>query len=354
MTTVGFPSFVRNIALPEPPTLRRGASLVVRVMLAAIALSAVVVSSIALYGIFYRLYVPQLMHESAVHFQYPTDGGNTTALVTFVPETDYKFLSTSQAYTVSLDIDVPTSETNQQLGSFMVYLELQTRNGGVVKESARAAMVAYRSRMVRLLQTMVRAVPLALGLWRETDVVHVQLVDVLYDRHFSPITRAKVALSKPLQVYGARLVICAQFSGLRYWMYYWRLPTAIVFIGAAVAWQVLFTAGAWSVLESYTARGVGGGDEHEALEESSSSSSRDNTASGVGADRLRYASAKDVAARKRSRARRRRRSQLRRAVSESEDLGALDDGSASIATMPEISHGDMDGEARRVPERSPE
>ncbi|KAJ1668878.1 hypothetical protein IW140_000056 [Coemansia sp. RSA 1813] len=369
MTAGTIPDFVRNLPLPEPPTLRRGASLAVRFILALTALSAVLVSSITLYGIFYKLYVPQLMHESPVYFQYPTEntGVNTTARVTFVPETDYKFLSTSQAYTVSLDMDVPTSETNQQLGNFMVYLEMQTRRGVVVGQSARPAIMPYRSRVVRLLQTAVRAVPLALGLSRETDVLHVELVDVLYDRHFSPITSARIALSKPLQVYGARLVICAQFSGLRYWMYYWRLPTAIVFVSAAVAWQILFTAGAWSVLESYTTRAARR-NEHDVSSATATSDLNNSGNIGFASDgspRSRYTSVKSLATRKKDRTKKRRRpQQLRRVASENrersvpavEGLSALDDDNdddgSSIATMPELQHVGADNDSRRVPDDS--
>ncbi|KAI9503272.1 putative adipose-regulatory protein-domain-containing protein [Coemansia spiralis] len=242
-------------------SVRGGASIALRLLLALAALSAVLFSSVTLYGIFYKLYVPQLLHEAPVYLQYPhltTDSAtvavNTTALINFVPESNYKFLSTSQPYTVLLELDVPSSVANQELGNFMVYLEFRTRSGRVVQQSARPAILPYRSYVVRLMQIAIRAVPLALGLSKESDVLRIELMDVLYDRRFSPITNAHIALSKPLQVYSARIVIRAQFSGLRYWMYYWRLPTATIFISAAVMWQLLFTAGAWSVLESYTGR----------------------------------------------------------------------------------------------------
>ncbi|KAJ2664705.1 hypothetical protein IWW48_000652 [Coemansia sp. RSA 1200] len=361
--TRGIGGFVRSIAVPEPPTLRKGASMVVRMMLVGAALSVVVFTSVALYGIFYRLYVPQLLHESPVYFHYPAHsdagGSNTTAVVTFVPESDYKFLSTSQAYRVSLELEVPTSDTNQQVGSFMVYLELQTRQGVVVGQSARPAIMRYRSRMVRVMQTAVRAVPLALGLWREVDHLHVELVDVLYDRHFSPITSAHIALSKPLQVYGARLVICAQFSGLRYWMYYWRLSTAIVFIAAAVVWQTLLTAGAWSVFESYTARSASRLESKDAVLSASRSLTED-TGDRVSdtAHRSRYASVAALTSRKRDRVKRKRRPQLTRgSVSGERDrsvpsiasIGAL---SADSKHEHEREHtdADADSDSRNVPD----
>ncbi|KAJ2295212.1 hypothetical protein IWW55_005523 [Coemansia sp. RSA 2706] len=228
---------------------RTGAALAMRVLLVGAAVVAAVVSSAALYGLFYRLYVPQLMHQAPVHLQYAANG--TAAEVSFVAAAHYKFLSTSQAYTVALDLHVPASETNRALGVFMVELELRDRRGRAVHRSARAAMLPYRSAGVRALQTLVRAVPLALGLADESTWLHVPLLERAFDRHFTPITHAHVALSKPVQTYAASVTIRAQFSGLRYWMYYWRLPTALVFVAAAVAWQLVLAAVAWSVLESY-------------------------------------------------------------------------------------------------------
>ncbi|KAJ2159107.1 hypothetical protein GGF46_003262 [Coemansia sp. RSA 552] len=232
-----------------------GASVAVRLMLAAAAIVAAVVSSVALYAAFYKLYVPLLLHQAPVHLQYPPQGfGNTTATVSFVPKSNYKFLSTSQAYTVSLDLDVPTSDANRQIGNFMVFLELCDRRARAVHRSARPSILPYQSLPVRLLATAVRAVPLALGLSREATRIHIPLLEEMYDAHFSPVTSARIALSQPLQVYSAQISIRAQFAGLRYWMYYWRLPTSLLFIASAVVCQLVFAAISWSVLESYAQR----------------------------------------------------------------------------------------------------
>ncbi|KAJ1931847.1 hypothetical protein FBU59_006575, partial [Linderina macrospora] len=149
-------------------------------------------------------------------------------------------------------MDVPTSEANEQIGNFMVSLELCDRNGDIVHAASRPAILGYRSSPVKFMQTMVRAVPLALGWMDERTQLDVRLMDSVYDRRFAPITVAKVMLSQPVQVYKARVVIVAEFSGLRYWMFYYRTPTAVVFVAIAVMWQLAFTVVAWSVLEAYT------------------------------------------------------------------------------------------------------
>ncbi|KAJ2359748.1 hypothetical protein IW150_007700, partial [Coemansia sp. RSA 2607] len=119
--------------LPNWINTRTGLSTSVRLLLGSGAILAVLVSSITLYLAFYRLYVPKLVHQSPVYLQYPAanSGQNTTAVVNFVSAHSYKFLSTSQAYTVALRLTAPASEENLALGSFMVTVELCTAGGTV-------------------------------------------------------------------------------------------------------------------------------------------------------------------------------------------------------------------------------
>ncbi|KAJ2787257.1 hypothetical protein GGI15_000863 [Coemansia interrupta] len=247
--------------LPGWLNTRTGLSTGVRLLLATGALLTVLLSSVSLYLMFYRLYVPTLLHQSPVYLQYPPAEGsglNTTAVVSFVGTQDYRFLSTSQAYMVSMRFQVPLSEENRGLGSFMVGIELCTAQGKVVQASWRPALLPYRSPVVRLARTLLKLPFLVVGLADETEELQVDLVDGLYDRHFSPVTHARVSLSKPLQTYAVEMLIRARFTGLRYWMYYWRVPTAVVFVAAGVVWQVVFTAVAWSVLETYAGRAKAG------------------------------------------------------------------------------------------------
>ncbi|KAJ2682670.1 hypothetical protein H4R19_007093, partial [Coemansia spiralis] len=139
-----------------------------------------------------------------------------------------------------------------QIGNFMVAIEMRNRQGAAMHQSARPSIVPYRSRLVRLMRTAVHAVPLALGLSRESLCLHIPLIDNMYDQHFSPITHAHISLSHPLQVYAAHITIRAQFTGLRYWMYYWSLPAALVFVSFGVVWQLIVSAIAWAILESHT------------------------------------------------------------------------------------------------------
>ncbi|KAJ2869440.1 hypothetical protein FB639_004759 [Coemansia asiatica] len=209
-------------------------------MLAGAVLVAIVLSSVLLYAIFYRLYVPTLLHQAPIYLQYDCiDLENTMAMVSFVPERNYKFLSLSQAYAITLDLCVPTSAENWCLGNFM---------------SSHPAILCYRSGLIWHLHTLIQAPLVLLNWWQEDKSLYIDLINIMYDRHFLPTNFACILLSKLLQVYSASIVICAQFTGLHYWMYYWRLPTTLVFVSIAIVWQLVFTTIAWSVLESYVGK----------------------------------------------------------------------------------------------------
>lgn len=224
----------------------------IRAILATSALAGIMVSSLFLYSTFYRLYVPTRVHEAPVYLDYRQH--SAVADIEFVEGSSYKFLSTSQAYNVRMELDMPTSPHNQEAGIFMVNLVMRSRQNTVLQEAARPSILPYQSQPVRWMQTMVKAVPLAVGWIREEATLKVPLLDDMYERHFEPITNARIWLSKPVEVYAARLIIEAKFQGLRYWMYYWRVPVGILFISAAVVWQIVLAAMAWSVLEAYVSK----------------------------------------------------------------------------------------------------
>ncbi|KAJ2853822.1 hypothetical protein J3B02_002960 [Coemansia erecta] len=123
-----------------------------------------------------------------------------------------------------------------------------------VHQSSHPAILCYRSGLIWHLHTLIQAPLVLLNWWQEDKSLYIDLINIMYDRHFLPTNFACILLSKLLQVYSASIVICAQFTGLHYWMYYWRLPTTLVFVSIAIVWQLVFTTIAWSVLESYVGK----------------------------------------------------------------------------------------------------
>jgi len=127
-------------------------------------------------------------------------------------------------YHIWLDITVPDSAINRQLGTFSVSARA-VRGETVLAEQIRSVVVPYRSQVTRVIYAVIFAVPISLGLTHLEEKHHVtlQLFDnLLYDQRVRPFDRFNLTLSHPLvQVYGGTLHLEANLHGLAYLFYYW-------------------------------------------------------------------------------------------------------------------------------------
>eukprot|EP00730_Choanoeca_flexa_P000757 TRINITY_DN10324_c0_g2_i1.p1 TRINITY_DN10324_c0_g2~~TRINITY_DN10324_c0_g2_i1.p1 ORF type:complete len:506 (+),score=81.94 TRINITY_DN10324_c0_g2_i1:1757-3274(+) len=229
-----------------------------------------------LYSAFYYLYVPTASYEWPLYFNY-----HHQQPVTILPlglASDTRVLSRNQGYHFYVELDVPLSRHNINAGVFMVTLRLlhdqtdalsQPLRQYLVADSvakdaptaslvttqswdpsralvttpdalplasksaslaiARPAMLTYRSWPVRAIRTWLLLVPIALGVWTETETLRIPLFQDLVDHAEHPYLWARVELSHPgLQVSEARLVAKANMKGLSYWMYHWYMSSFVV------------------------------------------------------------------------------------------------------------------------------
>lgn len=82
-----------------------------------------------------------------------------------------------QVYDVSIQLHVPTSDINFDIGNFMIDIELQTKNGSSILKSSRPAILRYQSRTQRVMRVFVKALPLLVGLSEESQIITTKLVD---------------------------------------------------------------------------------------------------------------------------------------------------------------------------------
>lgn len=127
-------------------------------------------------------------------------------------------------YHIWLDLTVPDSAVNRQLGTFSVSARA-VRGETVLAEQIRSVVVPYRSQVTRVIYAVIFAVPISLGLTHLEEKHHVtlQLFDnLLYDQRLQPFDRFNLTLSHPLvQIYGGTLHLEANLHGLSYLFYYW-------------------------------------------------------------------------------------------------------------------------------------
>ncbi|KAI8083388.1 putative adipose-regulatory protein-domain-containing protein, partial [Gilbertella persicaria] len=218
----------------------------VKTTIFAITIVWIFVSSLAAYILFYHRYVPPITHVQPIWFQYsnkPTIGPSALIDITLSKPTTLRH---EQLYEVSVQLHMPTSDINFDIGNFMVTAELQTRNGLIISKSSRPGILRYQSRPQRLMRVATKAIPLLMGLSEESQVITIKLIDEFMEHKTQAVHSVYVSLSDPvIQVYNAKLLILAKFRGLRYYMYYHRVITAVAFMFTFAGLELVFATIAW-------------------------------------------------------------------------------------------------------------
>nr|KAF6275332.1 BSCL2 lipid droplet biogenesis associated, seipin [Myotis myotis] len=196
--------------------------------------------SVFLYGSFYYSYMPTVSHLSPVHFHYRTDCDSSTSLLCSFPVANVslakggrdRVLMYGQPYRVTLELELPESPVNQDLGMFLVTISCYTRGGRIISTSSRSVMLHYRSDLLQMLDTLVFSSLLLFGFAEQKQLLEVELYPEYRENSYVPTTGAIIEIhSKRIQLYRASLCIHAHFSGLRYLLY--NFPVTCAFIGVS-------------------------------------------------------------------------------------------------------------------------
>uniref|UniRef100_A0A9L0TI58 Seipin n=1 Tax=Equus caballus TaxID=9796 RepID=A0A9L0TI58_HORSE len=180
--------------------------------------------SVFLYGSFYYSYMPTVSHLSPVHFYYRTDCDSSASLLCSFPVANVslgkggrdRVLMYGQPYRVTLELELPESPVNQDLGMFLVTISCYTRGGRIISTSSRSVMLHYRSNLLQILDTLVFSSLLLFGFSEQKQLLEVELYPEYRENSYVPTTGVIIEIhSKRIQLYGAYLRIHAHFTGLR-------------------------------------------------------------------------------------------------------------------------------------------
>jgi hypothetical protein len=170
--------------------------------------------------------------QHVIHWQYHAFPARDTALdtlphasVALAPLKSWPDTPNSDiGYHIWLELTVPDSAINRQLGTFSVSARA-VQGEHVIAEQIRSVVVPYRSRVTRVIYALMFAVPISLGLTQleEKHAVTVPLHDNLsYEQRVRAFDRFNLTLSHPhLQIYGGTLHLEANLHGISYLFYYW-------------------------------------------------------------------------------------------------------------------------------------
>eukprot|EP00842_Homolaphlyctis_polyrhiza_P006278 jgi/Hompol1/6651/HPOL_005043-RA len=244
--------------------------------------AGLVAVAVALYALFYALYMPPLacstplfllpqqlsLSQASVNsnsnvnasvnaiesawlagldgFTGPTGSVNFTHVKQF----QSALLKADNMYDFVLEMEVPDSDANFEVGNFAVAVAVRTGDGALLAASTRPALVVFKSPLLRLLTTLWRSGSLLLFAAPEQQRMRIPLLAAFRESPLLPAASASVALSDPrLQFYAARLVVEARFEGLRFFMFHWWFATAAFFVTMLVLIEVLLLVNFTNIIQ---------------------------------------------------------------------------------------------------------
>ncbi|XP_072032167.1 seipin-like [Amphiura filiformis] len=211
--------------------------------------------SVFLYGSFYYAYMPTVAHLKPVFLQFtstcdrfsgtePCPFPHSNATLVKSPYTN--LLMKGQKYKVSLELEMPQSPVNEELGVFMVKMDFLSFKGESTAKSTRPVMIRYRSPILKMLEVFIYSPLLLTGYSEEKQVLTVTLLEDFIDNSYKPVIGAFVELqARKIEVYSSVLKIQAHFVGLRYFMFYWPIMSSVIGIGSFFLLLSIFTMLSW-------------------------------------------------------------------------------------------------------------
>lgn len=204
--------------------------------------------SIFLYGSFYYSYMPTVSFSTPVHFYYTADCDSSEATLCSFPTANISFMKNersqvmahSQPYRISLELEMPESVVNEQLGMFMVKMSAYSKGGETVSSVSRSTMLHYRSDLLQTISTLVFSPLLLAGMAEQKQLIEVELFSDYRTNAYKPTIGAVIQVqSKRVQIYSAQLRIHAYFTGIRYILYNFPLTSAVIGVAANFAFLIV-------------------------------------------------------------------------------------------------------------------
>ncbi|XP_014873367.1 seipin-like isoform X1 [Poecilia latipinna] len=201
-----------------------------------------------LYGTFYYSYMPKAAFSAPVYYYYRTDCESPSAFWCSYPVANVSLMTNrkhvltfGQVYRMYLQLEMPDSPTNHEVGMFMIKTTCFSQDGGQVASSARTAsqlqkasssrfgMLRYRSDLLNTLGTLLFLPAFLSGAAEQKQVVEVELFSEFTDDPYSPSVMAVIEiLSSKVQIYSSHLFVHAHFTGLRYLLFYYPVLSALI------------------------------------------------------------------------------------------------------------------------------
>ncbi|KAJ3274233.1 hypothetical protein HDV01_003306 [Terramyces sp. JEL0728] len=225
-----------------------------KVMVSSVVLGSTVavllISSIFFYILIYIISMPVVSKQVPIYLDYNGTPSGTLDLTTQT-EIYGLLMKPNQRYNIAVDLTVPETDYNLNLGNFMVTMQLTGKHNQTLIQSTRPAHVYYKSLQLRLLSTVYNSFSLLTGRSLESQNIRVDLIENFQEISSNPVRFAHLELSTAVQTYATHLVINTHFQGLAYFMHHWWLTTAVFFITSIMVSEILVASYIWNIILAY-------------------------------------------------------------------------------------------------------
>lgn len=224
-----------------------GRGLVNSVVLISTSLILLLVSCFA-FLFFYHHNVPATAVQEKLYLQHHT-AANPHVLVDL--EFSSSKLSTSQPYDVIVELTLPNTPSNHDIGNFMIEIEMLSSTSESILKSARSAIMQYSSPLVDTLSTVLKSGPVLLGLREESQTLRVPLLESYQFEAgwlVSP-AKARIEIHAPtLKVYDCKIIFHTQLHGLTWFLYTFKLTSFLIFTTLFWFSSMIFMILAWGLI----------------------------------------------------------------------------------------------------------
>ncbi|XP_008325132.1 seipin [Cynoglossus semilaevis] len=212
-----------------------------------VAQSVGVCLAVFLYSSFHYSYMPNAAFSAPLHYYFRTDCESPSSFLCSYPVANISLmrnkkhvLTFGQSYQITLQLEMPESPVNQELGMFMIRTTCFSQSGQVSSSarstrqmlstsSTRSSILRYRSDLLRTLGTLFFLPAFLIGAAEQKQVLEVELFSDYTDDPYAPSINAVIEiLSDKVQIYSSQLYIHAHFTGLRYLLFYYPVTSALV------------------------------------------------------------------------------------------------------------------------------
>jgi len=210
----------------------------------------IVLTALFLYATFYYSYMPQDIYKLPVHLEF--EPCNSTVEKCSNPIGTVRLgkgepLVQGQTYSMSLMLEVPDTQANEDHGMFMSCLSIASRSGVMIDRSCKSSMLEYRSGLLRVMETLFFAPSLLLGFSTQKQELQVDYFSQFETNPHTPGEVLTVEIqSRHIQVKEATMEIVAELRGLRYIMHRHPWISAFVGVGSNLAMLVMIILVSWT------------------------------------------------------------------------------------------------------------